>query len=122
MDGKKTTVEVIEQKAKLIGGTLSAITIALSAVRKCGTIQMTGVYGGKYNLFPLGDIWERNVSLKMGQAPVIHYMPMLFQQISAGRFDPTEIITHRLPLAKAGEAYKMFNDYEDGSIKVVLKP
>ena len=122
MDGKKTPLEEEEQKAKLIGGTLSPITIALNAVRKFGTIQMTGVYGSKYNQFPLGNIWERNVTLKMGQAPVIHYMPMLFQKITEGQFDPTEIITHKLPLDKASEAYKMFNDYEDESIKVVLKP
>lgn len=36
-------------------------------------------------------------------------------------FDPTEIITHRVPLEKAGDA-KTFNDYEDECIKVVLKP
>jgi len=122
MDGKKTPLEEEEQKAKLVGGTLSSISIAMNAVRKFGTIQLTGVYGSKYNQFPLGNIWERNVTLKMGQAPVIHYMPMLFKKITEGEFDPTEIITHKLPLDKASEAYKMFNDYEDESIKVVLKP
>ncbi|MFF2456201.1 zinc-dependent alcohol dehydrogenase [Peribacillus simplex] len=122
MDGKKSTIEAIEQKLKLQGGTLSAIEIALNAVRKFGTIQLTGVYGSKYNMFPLGNLFERNINLKMGQAPVIHYMPKLFDEITDGKFDPTEIISHKVPLEKASEAYQIFNDHEDECIKVVLKP
>ncbi|MGB3261151.1 zinc-dependent alcohol dehydrogenase [Paenisporosarcina sp.] len=122
MDGKMSAVEKVEQKLKLQGGTLSAIDIGLNAVRKFGTIQLTGVYGSKYNMFPLGNIFERNVTLKMGQAPVIHYMPLLFDKITKGEFDPTEIVTHKVPLNKASEAYQLFNDHEDESIKFVLKP
>ncbi|WHY71414.1 zinc-dependent alcohol dehydrogenase [Fictibacillus enclensis] len=122
MDGKKSAVEAIEQKLKLQGGTLSAIQIAIRAVKKFGIIQMTGVYGSMYNMFPLGNIFERNVTLKMGQAPVIHYMPMLFDKIANKEFDPTEIITHRVPLDQASAAYKTFNDHQDECIKVVLKP
>lgn len=122
MDGKKSIVEAVEQKLKLQGGTLSAIEIAMKSVKKFGTIQLTGVYGAKYNMFPLGNLFERNISLKMGQAPVIHYMPMLFDKITKGEFDPTEIITHRVPLDQASDAYKIFNDHEDEVIKVVLKP
>ncbi|RFU64925.1 zinc-dependent alcohol dehydrogenase [Peribacillus glennii] len=122
MDGKKSVIEAVEQKLKLQGGTISAIKIALNAVRKFGTIQLTGVYGSMYNMFPLGNIFERNVTLKMGQAPVIHYMPMLFDKITSGEFDPTEIITHKLPIDAASDAYKIFNDHEDEVIKVVLKP
>ncbi len=101
MDGKKTPAEAVGQKLKLQGGTISPIKIAMDAVRKFGTIQMTGVYGAKYNQFPLGHLFERNISLKMGQAPVIHMMPMLFDKIVAGEFDPTEIITHKIPLRKS---------------------
>ncbi|SDM98662.1 S-(hydroxymethyl)glutathione dehydrogenase / alcohol dehydrogenase [Fictibacillus solisalsi] len=122
MDGKKSAVEAIEQKLKLQGGTLSAVQIAIRAVKKFGTIQMTGVYGSMYNMFPLGNIFERNITLKMGQAPVIHYMPMLFDKIANKEFDPTEIITHRVPLDQASEAYKTFNDHADECIKVILKP
>jgi S-(hydroxymethyl)glutathione dehydrogenase / alcohol dehydrogenase len=122
MDGKKNAMEKVEQKLKLQGGTLSAINIAKDAVRKFGTVQLTGVYGMMYNMFPLGNFFERNITLKMGQAPVIHYMPELFNKIVASEIDPTEIITHRMPLEKAPEAYQIFNDHEDECIKVVLKP
>lgn len=122
MDGKMNIMEKVEQKLKLQGGTLSAIDIGLNAVRKFGTIQLTGVYGALYNMFPLGSIFERNVTLKMGQAPVIHYMPMLYDMINKGEFDPREIITHSVPLDKASDAYRIFHDHEEESIKFVLKP
>ncbi|MBM4760782.1 zinc-dependent alcohol dehydrogenase [Bacillus sp. B15-48] len=122
MDGKKSVVEKVEQKLKLQGGTLSAIQIAKNAVRKFGTIQLTGVYGSVYNMFPLGNLFERNVTLKSGQAPVIHYMPKLYEMIVQGEIDPTEIITHTLPLEKASDAYRIFSEHEDNCVKVVLKP
>ena len=122
MDGKKNAFEAIEQKLKLQGGTLSAIQIAMDAVRKFGTIQLTGVYGSLYNMFPLGHMFERNITLKMGQAPVIHYMPELFKKITAREFDPTEIITHKIPLEQASDAYNMFHNHQDDCIKVILKP
>ena len=122
MDGKKNMFEKAGQKLKLQGGTLSAVNIAQSAVRKFGTIQLTGVYGSLYNMFPLGKLFERNITLKMGQAPVIHYMPMLFDKITKGEFDPTEIISHVVPLKEAPIAYQHFHDHEDECIKVILKP
>ncbi|MER2116194.1 MAG: glutathione-dependent formaldehyde dehydrogenase, partial [Solibacillus isronensis] len=87
-----------------------------------GTIQLTGVYGSLYNMFPLGNIFERNVTVKTGQAPAIHYSPMLYDMVAEGKIDPTEIITHKVPLSEASEAYKKFHDHEDQSIKFILKP
>ncbi|MFD1956640.1 zinc-dependent alcohol dehydrogenase [Paenibacillus thailandensis] len=122
MDGKLSPLEYIEQKLKLQGGTLGPIQISTKAVRKCGTVQMTGVYGGNYNLFPLGAFFVRNITLKMGQAPAAHYMRELYDKIANREFDPTAIITHRVPLDEADRAYRMFHGHEDGCIKVVLKP
>jgi S-(hydroxymethyl)glutathione dehydrogenase / alcohol dehydrogenase len=122
MDGKKSAVEKIEQKLKLQGGTLGPIQIATKAVRKFGTVQLTGVYGLTYNMFPLEEFFSRNVTIKMGQAPVVHYMPELFKKITNKEFDPKSIITHQIPLEEADRAYKIFNDHEDDCIKVILKP
>ncbi|RBW71101.1 zinc-dependent alcohol dehydrogenase [Bacillus taeanensis] len=122
MDGKKSPLEFIEQKLKLQGGTLGPIQIATKAVRKFGNVQITGVYGSNYNKFPLGAFFSRNITLKMGQAPVIHYMSELLQKIINKEFDPTDIITHRISLEEAAKGYKLFNDREDNCIKVVLKP
>ena len=75
-----------------------------------------------YNAFPFGDLFSRNITVKMGQAPVVHYMPELFRQIKNGEIDPTDIITHRLSLSDAEYGYKIFKDKLDDCIKVVLKP
>lgn len=122
MDGKKSTLEAAQQKLKLQGGTLSAIDIAKDAVSKFGTIQLTGIYGLTYNMFPLGNIFERNVTLKTGQAPVIHLMPRIFKMIDSGNLDPREIISHIMPMEQASDAYQIFNDHTDDCTKVVLKP
>ncbi|HJV45851.1 MAG TPA: zinc-dependent alcohol dehydrogenase [Bacillota bacterium] len=122
MDGKMTPLEIVESALKLQGGTLGAINISSQAVRKGGTVQLVGVYGSRYNFFPLGDFFARNITLKMGQAPVIHYMPELYQMIREQKFDPTDIISHRLPLGEAEHAYDIFDRKLDNCIKVVLKP
>jgi S-(hydroxymethyl)glutathione dehydrogenase/alcohol dehydrogenase len=122
MDGKMTALEVVETALKLQGGAMGAILIASQAVRKGGTIQLVGVYGLRYNAFPLGDLFARNITLKMGQAPVIHYMPELYEKIVQNEFDPTDIITHQLPLTEAEHGYEIFDAKRDDCIKVVLKP
>ena len=73
-------------------------------------------------MFPLGAFFARNITLKMGQAPVIHYMPGLYNKIMEGSFEPTAIITHRMPLDQASHAYRIFNNHEEECVKVVLKP
>lgn len=122
MDGKKSPLEYVEQKLKLQGGTMGPIQIATKAVRKCGTVQLTGVYGGLYNMFPLGPFFSRNVTLKMGQAHARSYMPKMYEQIIKEEIDPAQIITHTLPLEKASHGYDIFNNKQDNCIKVVLKP
>lgn len=122
MDGKMSDLEFLASGMKLQGGALGAIIIASQAVRKGGTIQLTGVYGGRYNGFPLGDIMQRNVKITAGQAPVIHYMPHMYELISTGKVDPGDIITHVLPLSEAKHGYHVFDTKTDNCIKVVLKP
>ncbi|MBW3112412.1 MULTISPECIES: zinc-dependent alcohol dehydrogenase [Bacillaceae] len=122
MDGKKSPLEYMEQKLKLQGGTLGPIQIATKAVRKCGTVQLTGVYGGLYNMFPLGAFFARNITLKMGQSHARAYMEPLYDQIVKGEIDSTSIITHKLKLDEAAKGYQLFNDKDDDCIKVILKP
>ncbi|MBU7316524.1 zinc-dependent alcohol dehydrogenase [Paenibacillus oleatilyticus] len=122
MDGKMTPLEFLASGLKLQGGSLGAVVIASQAVRKGGTIQITGVYGARYNAFPLGDIFQRNVNIRTGQAPVIHYMPHMYNLIAEGKVDPGDIITHVLPLDQAKHGYEVFDTKTDGCIKVILKP
>ncbi|UCZ52600.1 glutathione-dependent formaldehyde dehydrogenase [Bacillus shivajii] len=122
MDGKKTAVEMVETALKLQGGTMGPIQIASQCVRKGGSVSIVGVYGTRYNMFPLGDFFSRNITLKMGQAPVIHFIPELYKKIKNEEFNPTDIITHQLPLERAAFGYDVFDEKHDNCIKVVLKP
>lgn len=122
MDGKMTPLEFLASGLKLHGGAMGAIVMAAQAVRKCGTIQLTGVYGMRYNAFPLGDLFARNITLKMGQAPVIPLMPAMYDMVASGKIDPMDVVTHVMPLSEAARAYELFDAKLDGCIKVVLKP
>ncbi|MCY8103056.1 glutathione-dependent formaldehyde dehydrogenase [Bacillus mojavensis] len=122
MDGKMSPLEFLATGVKMHGGAMGALVTAAQAVRKCGTIQVTGVYGMRYNAFPFGDIFQRNVNIRTGQAPVIHYMPYLYDLIATGKVDPGDIITHVLPLDQAKHGYEVFDTKTDGAIKVLLKP
>ncbi|MDF2630525.1 MAG: glutathione-dependent formaldehyde dehydrogenase [Symbiobacteriaceae bacterium] len=122
MDGKMTPLEFLASGLKLQGGALGALVMATQAVRKGGTIQITGVYGARYNAFPLGDIFQRNINIRSGQAPVIPYMPQMYDLVASGKIDPMDVITHVLPLSEAKRGYEIFDTKTDGCIKVVLKP
>ncbi|MBY0116912.1 zinc-dependent alcohol dehydrogenase [Paenibacillus sp. FSL H8-0317] len=122
MDGKMSDLEFLASGMKLQGGTMSAFIIASQAVRKGGTIQVTGVYGGRYNGFPLGDIMQRNVNIRSGQAPVIHYMPYMYELVTSGKVNPGDIVTHVIPLSEAKRGYEVFDTKTDDCIKVILKP
>ncbi|EFU40602.1 probable NAD alcohol dehydrogenase [Paenibacillus vortex V453] len=122
MDGKMSDLEYLASGLKLQGGTMSALIIASQAVRKGGTIQITGVYGGRYNGFPLGDIMQRNIAIRSGQAPVIHYMPYMYELVTTGKVNVADIITHVIPLSEAKRGYELFDTKTDNCIKVILKP
>lgn len=122
MDAKMNDLEFLATGLKLQGGALGPVIIASQAVRKGGTIQITGAYGGRYNAFPLGDIFQRNVNIRSGQAPVIHYMPYMYELVETGKINPGDIVTHVLPLGEAKRGYEMFDTKTDHCIKVILKP
>lgn len=122
MDGKMSTLELIESAMKLQGGSKSAIEIASHSVRKGGTVMLVGVYGSKYNAFPLGEFFSRNITLKMGQCPAHSYIDPILNILQNGKIDATDIITHRLSLDKGEHAYDIFEKKQDNCIKVILKP
>ena len=122
LDGKISVVERIETALRLQAGSKSAIEIASESVRKCGTVALIGVYGGRYNTFPLGNFFSRNITLKMGQCPAQRYVKPILELIQKGEIDATDIITHTLSLDEGSRGYALFDNKEDGCIKVVLKP
>ena len=95
---------------------------AIMCCRKGGTVSIPGAYVGVVDKLPLGPAMNKGLTLRMGQTHVQHYSKMLLQKVEAGEIDPSFVITHRLSLKDAPEAYKTFRDKTDGCIKVVLKP
>jgi threonine dehydrogenase-like Zn-dependent dehydrogenase len=99
-----------------------AVRQAIQCCRKGGTVSIPGVYGGFADKFPLGALMNKGLTIKTGQTHVHKYVPELLEMIVKGRIDPSFVVTHRLPLSQAAEAYQMFRTKSDGCIKVVLDP
>jgi threonine dehydrogenase-like Zn-dependent dehydrogenase len=101
---------------------LSALRQAIHTCRKGGVVSIPGVYGGFLDKVPVGAAFNKGLTLKMGQTHVQRYMPLLLERISRGEIDPSFVITHRLRLEDAPNAYQVFRDKQDECIKVVMKP
>ena len=122
MDGLEPVKEKAKNLVSLQSGTISPIQIAAKAAKKFGTVQITGVYMTPASSYPLQEFFMREITVKHGQAPVVHLMPKIYEMIADNQFDPAQIITHAMPLADAARAYEIFDKKEDKNIKVVLKP
>lgn len=100
----------------------NALREALMACRNGGVVSIPGVYGGFLDKMPIGSFMNRSLTLKTGQTHVQRYLKPLLDRVQAGEIDPSVIITHRMPLEQAPDAYRMFRDKQDECVKVVLKP
>jgi S-(hydroxymethyl)glutathione dehydrogenase/alcohol dehydrogenase len=101
---------------------VQVITWISQAARKYTTVGVPGVYMGAMNRFPFGDLFNRELHVHMGQCPVKQYNEPLLHLIEVGRIDPSKLITHRMKLDEAPQAYSMFNSRQDGVVKIVLNP
>ncbi|MGI8456558.1 MAG: zinc-dependent alcohol dehydrogenase [Propionibacteriaceae bacterium] len=103
---------------------MGALDTAFRAVRRGGTVSISGVYGGEADPMPMMTMFDRGITIRMGQCHVKRWIDDIWPVLMTDG-DPlgTETLaTHRLPLADAPGAYKMFQEKSDGCIKVVLKP
>ncbi|NTW02583.1 MAG: glutathione-dependent formaldehyde dehydrogenase [Oscillochloris sp.] len=99
-----------------------ALREAIMACRKGGVISIPGVYGGVIDKLSMGAAFGKGLTFRMGQTHVQHYLRPLHDRIANGEIDPSFVITHRLNLDDAPQAYRTFRDKQDGCIKVLLKP
>jgi threonine dehydrogenase-like Zn-dependent dehydrogenase len=112
----------VKQALMMETGRPIALREAIMACRNGGTLSVAGVYGGLLDKIPFGSIMNRALTLKTGQTHMQRYMQPLLERIERGEIDPSFVITHRLRLDDAPEAYKTFRDKQDDCIKVVLNP
>lgn len=103
---------------------LSALYTAIDAVRRGGTISLSGVYGGMKDPMPMLTLFDKQVQMRMGQCNVQHWTDDLLPLVDDPS-DPLGVLdlkTHTAPLADGPEMYEKFQKKQDGCIKVVLKP
>jgi threonine dehydrogenase-like Zn-dependent dehydrogenase len=103
---------------------LSVLRSAIDAVRRGGTISLSGVYGGMADPLPMMDLFDKQIQLRMGQANVHRWIGDILPLLD-GDGDPLgveDLATHHLPLEDAPRAYEMFQKKQDGAIKVLLHP
>src|SRR5438105_1688670 len=101
-------------------GLLSAVDTAINCVRGGGTISMVGVPSAVLGDFPYMRMWMKSLTFRAGWCNVQLYMRALLDLIAAGRLRPELIISHRMKLDQAEEAYRIFDARE--ATKIVLTP
>jgi threonine dehydrogenase-like Zn-dependent dehydrogenase len=103
---------------------LSALHLAIELVRRGGTVSLSGVYGGAISPMPLLQMFDKQLTIRMGQANVRRWIDDLLPLLTNGG-DPLgvdDFATHRLPLDDAPRAYEIFQKKQDGAFKVLLQP
>ena len=123
MEAEGSKLDRVLEATKLQMDRTEALRTAMGSVRRGGTLSLSGVYIAMEQNFPLGDLFDKQVQIRMGQANVRRWtddiLPLLTDEDPLGVDD---FATHRMPLDQAPEAYKAFQAKRDGTIKVLLQP
>lgn len=122
MEAERTLMHKLANVIHGEAGSISVLRLAISAVRRGGSISILGVYGMPYDNFPIGQIFDKGISIFCGQARVQACIDELITWLEQDKIVLDDIITHRLPLQDAPKGYEIFNNKEDDCVKVVLKP
>ena len=102
---------------------LAALLAGIDIVRRGGTLSISGVYGGNVDPLPLLQMFDKQLTVRMGQANVKRWVDDLMPLL--GDDDPLgvdQLATHHVPLDEAPQAYATFQKKEDGALKVVFRP
>ena len=110
------------RKMLLQAGSATALQWAINSVKKGGIVSIVGVYGPTANLIPIGNVVNKGITIRANQASVKRLLPRLIEHVKAGRINPKELITHRVPLEEVADAYHIFSAKLDNCIKAILIP
>jgi threonine dehydrogenase-like Zn-dependent dehydrogenase len=118
--------DAIAQKAmeKVGVDRMSSIYASLDVVRRGGTVSLSGVYAGEGDIFPMKSMFDRQISLRMGQCNVKNWVDDIIPLVedSSDPLGVMDLVTHSVSIDEAPKMYETFQKKEDGCIKVVLKP
>ena len=103
---------------------LTALYTAIDAVRRGGVVSISGVYSGDADILPMKTLFDRQITLRMGQCNVKRWTDRIVPLVEdeADPLGTTDLITHRSDLDGAPGLYETFQKKQDGCIKVVLEP
>ncbi|RKQ86749.1 threonine dehydrogenase-like Zn-dependent dehydrogenase [Solirubrobacter pauli] len=103
---------------------LAALHLAIALVRRGGTISLSGVYGGAADPMPMLQMFDKQITMRMGQANVKRWIDDILPLLT-GDEDPLGVdtyATHHMKLEDAPHGYEIFQKKQDGAFKVVLNP
>jgi threonine dehydrogenase-like Zn-dependent dehydrogenase len=118
--------DALAQKAIETAGIdrMSAIHTAIDLVRRGGTVSLSGVYGGAASPMPLIQMFDKQITMRMGQANVRRWVDDILPLLTSDE-DPLGVdgyATHHLPIGEAPHAYEIFQKKQDGAFKILLQP
>lgn len=117
------TLQTITGKRLLLqAGSATALHWAINSVKKGGIISVVGVYGPTDNLVPIGNFFNKGLTMRGNQTAVKRLLPRLIEHVQSGVLNPKALITHRIPLEEVAEGYHIFHNKLDNCIKPVLIP
>jgi threonine dehydrogenase-like Zn-dependent dehydrogenase len=103
---------------------LGALRTAIKSVRRGGTVSVSGVYGGEVDPMPMMEMFDRGITMRMGQCHVKRWIDDILPAVldDADPLGTLDMTTHHLPLEQAPHGYEIFQKKQDDCIKVVLNP
>ena len=96
-----------------------ALDLGCRLARKAGSVSVTGVYAERTEVH-MGVVWIKALTLRTGHANVIGHLDRVLALLGSGVVDPTPLVTHRMGLEDAPEAYAAYDRRE--ALKIVLAP
>ena len=103
-----------------VAGTEETFRMAWECARPNAVVTIVAMYD-RPQVLPLPDMYGKNLTFKTGGVDGCDCAEIL-RLIADGRLDATPLITHRFPLSRIEEAYRLFASHADGVIKVAVEP
>lgn len=101
-----------------VAGGKDTFQLAWRTARPNAIVTVVALYN-EAQILPLPDMYGKNLTFKTGGVDGCDCEEVL-QLIEEGKIDTTPLITHRFPLSRIAEAYSLFENKEDGVIKVAI--
>jgi S-(hydroxymethyl)glutathione dehydrogenase / alcohol dehydrogenase len=121
-EAERSFLEKVKATVNVEKGTVKVIENCFKAVRRNGTVSIVGVYGTPFDNFPVHTMFDKGITIRQGQAPVLNYIDTLIDLVKTEKVVLDDVISHKLPLSDVSYAYDIFKNKEEDCVKVVLNP